>query len=258
MKANRIIALAGTAVIMLTGVLGTTAAGAATAWHTNSCVWSAGYGMQATDINAPIHQVSARWVEPKVIVHGYYTNHAAIMVGYNGGLGDGLSTEMPEIGTEADSAGGVPHYYAWYSPGHSNGNNGNYRQMLRYSVRPGDHMSAWVTSVNARSTVKLTDVRYRRQRPPLTWTFTKHLSGRDNSIAWTNIEVGVAKPDQLKVSDFGTVQFTNVKVNGVVIGAHYPNFTRLDWIDSHSNMLAKTSRLGSSGDSFSITWKRGK
>jgi hypothetical protein len=243
------------------GVAAAAPPGAAIDSHTySSCNWYAGYGMQAQDINAPIHSVSASWIEPRVRVHGYHDSHATFLVGYDGDItGDVFNTNMPQIGTEADSVGGLPRYYAWYSPGRSNGDGGYYRQTLRYSVRPGDRMAAVVTSVNLRSTVKLTDVRPRKHRRPLTSTFTKRFKESEGNIfSWNDIVVGVTKPDLRLVSDFGTVYFTGVKVNGAVIGSFDPDIWQLYWVDSYGNTLAKTSQLGRRGDSFSIAWKRGK
>ena len=116
---------AGAGVLALGLSLGVaTPAGAATASHTHSSShFYAGYGMQPQDINTPIHRLSANWTEPRIRVHGYHDSHATILLGYNDDIiGDVFNTEMPQIGTEADSVGGVPHYYAWYSPGGSNGN----------------------------------------------------------------------------------------------------------------------------------------
>jgi len=122
-------------------------------------------------------------------------------------------------------------------------------------------MAAVVTSVNLHSTLKLTDVRFRKHLPPLTWTFTKHLKGGDSdnrSFSWDDVAVGVSEPDQRLVSDFGTVHFTRVKVNGAVIGSFDPNFWQVNWVDNYGNAVAKTSPLGSGGGSFTVTWKRGK
>jgi hypothetical protein len=103
-------------------------------------------------------------------------------------------------------------------------------------------------------TLRLTDVRYRKHRTPVKWTFVKHISG----AGAMGVAVSVTKPDQRLLSDFGTVHFTGVKLNGAVIGSYYPNFLQVDWVDSYGNTVAKTSRLGRLGDSFSVTWKRGK
>jgi hypothetical protein len=109
-------------------------AGAAAAPHSDpSSPFNAGYSVGgATD------KIAANWTEPRVTVHGYHNSHATILIGYLD-INDGniiFDPAMPQIGTDADSIGGVPHYYAWYS-GLTEGDGNHYRHRLSNSVRPG-------------------------------------------------------------------------------------------------------------------------
>lgn len=220
--------------------------------------WLAGYTADHDNTGINENRITANWIEPKVIPHGYHDAYAAFLVGFtNGG---GLDPTMPQIGTEADSIGGKPRYYAWYSPqpGGLCGQNCS-RVAFRNSVRPGDRMSASVVvrgPLRDHLTLKLADVRYRKHRQPLRWRRTVRINEILDSVG---ITVAIASPGLMRLADFRTVHFKGVKLNGQVIGSFEPNIARCNYIrnvDGYTHLLAKTSSLGSSGDRFGITWKR--
>ena len=196
--------------------------------------------------------MTANWTEPKATVHGYHDRYASFSVGFttSGGL---------QGGTNADSIGGVPHYYAWYINQRT-----GVTTVFRNPVRPGDHLSILITVrktsiYNLRATLRLTDVRHRRHQRPLRWTRSVHLNNADYGIASI---AGVAPNDGSStgpLTDFHRVYFTDVKINGRVVGS-YQSAHSTDLVATGpygSDTLAKTSSLGSDGDSFHITWKRG-
>src|SRR5437763_284727 len=78
--------------------------------------------------------VSASWTEPTVVCSG--TAYSSFWVGLDGDT----SNTVEQTGTSADCSGGTPQYYAWYEmyP--------KYPTNLRGTVRPGDKLSASVTT----------------------------------------------------------------------------------------------------------------
>lgn len=227
------------------------------------CLSYAGYTTAAGNTNARVETINARWIEPRIVPQGYRDTYATFFAGYadQNGIGQPFEPGMPQIGTEADSIGGTPRYYAWYSPSSHDNDGPGYRGDFRNAVRPGDHMYAsdmvrLSTSGAQHFTLTLTDVRYREHRPPLRWSHTEHATIAADSIA--SVTVGVSRPNQRLLSNFGTMRFTSVKVSGAAIGSLEPDLSRVSWGDSYGNLLAKTSALGGTGDSFTITWKHGR
>ena len=137
------VTIAATAALGLTGGIAS-AVGAPSAVPTNS-PWSAGYAAMGDNTGIVEYSIAAKWIEPKAIPHGYHDAYSAFLIGFTdiNSFGLGFEPNMPQIGTEADSIGGIARYYAWYTPPP-----GGYCQMncyqvrFRNSVRPGDNMSA--------------------------------------------------------------------------------------------------------------------
>ena len=226
-------------------------------------------GYRADDIDTGIieNSITANWVEPKAIHHGYHDAYAAFLVGFTdlNGTPGGFEPSMPQIGTEVNSIGGIPRYYAWSSPppGPNCGQNCG-QHAFRNSVRPGDHMSASAVVRRSSSsgdhyTLKLTDVRYRRHRPPLRWTRTVHRNIQGDEAEGITVGMTPVPTDTgviTRLADFSPMHFNKVKLNGYVLGS-FANVGHCNYV-MIPHLLAKTSSLGSSGDRFSVTWKRSR
>src|SRR5438270_8554254 len=78
--------------------------------------------------------VSASWTEPTATCSG--TAYSSFWVGLDGDT----SNTVEQTGTDADCSGSTPQYYAWYEmyP--------KFPVNLGFTVRPGDHLSASVTT----------------------------------------------------------------------------------------------------------------
>jgi Peptidase A4 family len=219
-----------------------------------------------------IHSVAARWTQPKATPRNFHNAYSEALVGLNtiNGTGAGVQQAMPQVGTEANSIGGKPQYYAWYTPpkgGAGCAVDGDCTQ-VRFSnvVKPGDHMSASITvtgSDHDRFTIKLTDSRSRRHRRPLRWTRTVRFT--ESFASYPELAtVGVGAPqnseEAVLLADFGTVKFTSAQVNGVVIGG-YPDTVLAQYNDyasanGGSRPLATSSAITGNGGTFTATWKR--
>src|SRR5436309_10336672 len=91
-------------------------------------------------------QVSSSWTVPPVSCAG--TAYSSFWVGLDGDT----SGTVEQTGTDADCSGSTPRYYAWYEmyP--------KFPVNLGGTVRPGDHLSASVTTAgNGSFTLKITD-----------------------------------------------------------------------------------------------------
>jgi hypothetical protein len=202
-------------------------------------------------------RVTASWIEPRAIPHGYHDRYSVVAVGLNTGFNlHDISEAFPLVGTEADTIGGTARYYAWYY--YSDANQSG-RVVIRNSVQAGDHITARImTTAGVNTFVVLKDARYRRHHSPVSWT-RKILVPNGNLAGELPVGASVlastSVPGDQALADFGTVRFTGVRVNGNVIGS-FGTATRWN-MALHNHLLATASPLANSGERFSIAWKRG-
>ena len=199
--------------------------------HSTSSNW-AGYAA----FNGRYTTVSASWKQPTASCTSA-TTYSSFWVGLDGYS----SNTVEQTGTSADCSGGTPRYYAWYEmyP--------KFPVNLSIAVRAGDSMSGSVTTDGAVH-------------------FTLHIhngtTGGDFVTTQTSKKARLASAEAiaeapsgsggvLPLTNFGTVSFSSVTVNGQAIGVFNP-----DKIDMVGNGFTKaqTSAL-SGGNAFSVTWK---
>ncbi len=125
-------------VLVIAAAISATAGGATPSMHhgrmhriTNSTSsnWS-GYAVTGSRFTS----VSASWTQPTAKCSG--TAYSSFWVGLDGDT----SNTVEQTGTDADCSGSTPQYYAWYEmyP--------KFPVNLSGTVRPGDHLSASVTT----------------------------------------------------------------------------------------------------------------
>jgi hypothetical protein len=199
--------------------------------HSTSSNWS-GYSA----INGRYTSVSASWKQPTASCTSQ-TTYSSFWVGLDG---DGSST-VEQTGTSADCSGGSPRYYAWYEmyP--------KFPTNLSLAVRPGDSMSGSVTT-DGSGHFTLT---IRNATTGASFTTTQTLKHARLASAEAIAEAPSSSGGVLPLTNFGTVGFSAVTVNGQAIGAFNPD--RIDMV-SGGVTKATTSAL-SGGTSFSVTWK---
>jgi peptidase A4-like protein len=183
--------------------------------------------------------VSASWVQPAIPCKSG-RSAALFWVGMDGfyhGTFEG-------IGTEVKCTGGTAQYFGWYEmyP----------RPVVRFEspVKPGDTISASVTGTTANKfTVKITDTTEG-------WSQTAHktvdLASRD-SVEIITERLGRSTNSLWPLSDFGAVKYTNVMVNGSMIGGSDP--TRVYMEDNKNRNLISLSPV-TGGTNFTVTWQR--
>ncbi len=184
------------------------------------------------------HSVSASWTEP--YAHATGTRHmSSFWVGLDG-WGDNT---VEQIGTEANIVNGRAVYYAWYEfcPA--------YQVEIKVPVAPGDHLSASAkVTGGTHYTLKLTD--YTQG-----WTSTARSTryGLANESAEVIAEATSYRGVIQSLTNFGTVRFTNAKVDGSAIGDHHP--TKIIMVDHHGRLKDKISSL-SGGKNWHAAWMR--
>ena len=184
--------------------------------------------------------ISASWVEPAGHCHGSGRKYSSFWVGLDGYNSNSKTVE--QTGSEVDCVGSSPRYFAWYEMYPAFPVNFGNR------VRPGDHLTGSVTHTGGSSyTLVLKDTTQH-------WSHTVHKSLRaKNSSAEVIAEAPSTTAGVLPLADFGTVHFSNAKVNGSAMGRTRP--TKIVMTNGSGQDKATVSSL-SRGKNFSATWKR--
>ena len=227
-------------VLVIAAAISATAGGATSSMHhgrmhriTNSTStnWS-GYAVTGSRFTS----VSAQWTEPTVSCSG--TAYSSFWVGLDGDT----SNTVEQTGTDADCSGSTPQYYAWYEmyP--------KFPVNLRGTVRPGDHLSASVTTDGSgRFTLTITDS---------TQGWTNTTNARLKSAKLASAEVIAEAPSSsggvLPLANFGTVGFSAATANGSLLTSSTPH---LDPITMQSGSTVKAQPGSISSGAFSVTWK---
>ena len=227
-------------VLVIAAAISATAGGAASSMHhgrmhriTNSTSsnWS-GYAVTGSRFTS----VSASWTQPTAKCSG--TAYSSFWVGLDGDT----SNTVEQTGTDADCSGSTPQYYAWYEmyP--------KFPVNLRGTVRPGDHLSASVTTDGSgRFTLTITDS---------TQGWTNTTNARLKSAKLASAEVIAEAPSSsggvLPLANFGTVSFSGAKANGSLLTSSTPH---LDPITMQSGSTVKAQPSSISNGAFSVAWK---
>ncbi len=199
--------------------------------NSTSTNWS-GYAVTGSRFTS----VSASWTQPTAKCSG--TAYSSFWVGLDGDT----SNTVEQTGTDADCSGSTPQYYAWYEmyP--------KFPVNLRGTVRPGDHLSASVTTDGSgRFTLTITDS---------TQGWTNTTNARLKSAKLASAEVIAEAPSSsggvLPLANFGTVSFSGAKANGSLLTSSTPH---LDPITMQSGSTVKAQPGSISNGAFSVAWK---
>jgi hypothetical protein len=218
---------------MMPGSSGAPGLGPDNAADMTSVNW-AGYAATA-QTQGSFTSVSASWTEPAVTCSGGQT-FAAFWAGLDG---DGTPT-VEQTGTEADCTGTTASYSGWYElfP--------NAPVFFDNPVQPGDQLTASVVSDGSGVfTLTLTDA-------TADWQQSIQQSAPDAELGSAEIIAEAPSDGQqiLPLSDFGTVNFTNVTINGQPLGAT-GNLTSIAMGDSTAT-LASPSAV-TNNNAFTVT-----
>ena len=179
---------------------------------------------------------SAQWTEPTVSCSG--TAYSSFWVGLDGDT----SGTVEQTGTDADCSGSTPQYYAWYEmyP--------KFPVNLKGTVRPGDHLSASVTTDGSgRFTLTITD-------STQGWTNTTNARLKHAQLASAEViaEAPSSSGGVLPLANFGTVSFSGASANGALLTSSTPH---IDPITMQSGSTVKAQPGSISNGAFSVAWK---
>ncbi|HEY2741149.1 MAG TPA: G1 family glutamic endopeptidase [Gaiellaceae bacterium] len=227
-------------VLVIAAALSATAGGAAPSLqhgrmhrisNSTSTNWS-GYAVTGSRFTS----VSSSWTEPTATCSG--TAYSSFWVGLDGDT----SGTVEQTGTDADCSGSTPQYYAWYEmyP--------KFPVNLKGTVRPGDHLSASVTTNGSgQFTLTITDS---------TQGWSNTTNARLKSAKLASAEVIAEAPSSsggvLPLANFGTVSFTGASANGALLTNSTPH---IDPITMQSGSTVKAQPGSISNGAFSVAWK---
>ena len=199
--------------------------------NSTSTNWS-GYAVTGSRFTS----VSSSWTEPTATCSG--TAYSSFWVGLDGDT----SNTVEQTGTDADCSGSTPQYYAWYEmyP--------KFPVNLKGTVRPGDHLSASVTTNgNGSFTLTISD-----STQGWTNTTTQRLKRATLASAEVIAEAPSSSGGVLPLANFGTVSFSGAKANGSLLTSSTPH---LDPITMQSGSTVKAQPGSISNGTFSVAWK---
>jgi hypothetical protein len=181
-------------------------------------------------------KISASWVQPTAHCTSQNT-FSSFWVGL-----DGFNSQTVEqTGTEADCIGGHARYFGWFEMFPA------FPVNFSNTVRPADHFTASVTfNGSGHYTLVLKNI-------TRGWSHTVHktLNSGKNSSAEVIAEAPSSSSGVLPLTNFGTVHFSNAKVNGSAIGSFSP--TKIIMVNNSGRAKDSVSAL-SGGTAFSATW----
>ena len=200
----------------------------------SSTNWS---GYAATGSAGAFKSVASSWVQPAVTCSSKAT-YSSFWVGLDGYSNSALE----QTGTEADCIGGKATYGAWWEVLPAS------ESAYSVTVKAGDHLSASVTdNGNGTFTMTLAD-------STEGWTkTTTHAgsSGYQDSSAEVIAEATEVNGSIAKLSNFGSVTFTNSTAGGTALGSLSTNEIVME--GTSGDVKAQPGAL--SGGTFSDTWK---
>jgi|HubBroStandDraft_1064217.scaffolds.fasta_scaffold08935_2 hypothetical protein len=199
----------------------------------------AGYVVTGSD--GAFFSVSASWTQPTATCSSRTDEYAAFWVGLDGYSSDSVE----QTGTDSDCDDRTPDYYGWYEMYPAD------PVYYTSTVEPGDAMSASVTFSGTETyTLVVKD-----STQGWTETTTHNESGLDRSSAEVIVEAPCCTDSGgvLPLADFSTICFTNVRVNGTLIGSQNP--IEIVLVDSSGEDEASVSSVNASGG-FCVTWQR--
>jgi len=248
------------AILLATATVALSGASSALADSSISSNW-AGYAIHRSGVR--FRQVSASWRQPSVSCRAGNQTYSAVWVGL-GGFNE-TSNALEQIGTEIDcGASGRALSSAWYELVPAPSNTVNLR------IRPGDLISASVTVVGHRVSVKLGDLTSHH-----TFSRTFNSTVVDVSSAEWIVEapsecISATACQTLPLANFGTTGFGVVSATstrgavGTVASRNWdstaitlsPNGRRyISYRGSGASAgAAKPSKLASAGSTFSVTY----
>jgi hypothetical protein len=189
--------------------------------------------------------VTGSWTEPSASCSSRTTSLAAFWVGIDGYS----SASVEQDGTLVECYEGTAYYYTWWEMYPTNA-----IQVVGESLRPGDKISASVVRSGTSYTLKVTDSTHTAN----SFSTTQSCSGcADSSAEWI-AEAPSGSSGVYPLSDFGTFTLSGATVSTTSKSGVISSFTddEITMVDSSRHVEAQPGALNSSGNGFSVAWKR--
>ena len=208
----------------------------------------AGYVVSRDDVR--ITEIHGAWVQPAVRCDSVKKANSSFWIGIDGSGNDTLQ----QIGTEADCIGGQARYYTWWETIPEP----QIQATLR--VKPGDHMSASITSRGDRYTMTL-----RNETTGDDFSKTVNWPRAEGATAeWvaeaTSLCRGADDCEVQVLPDFGAARFTDASAataTSDLLPVNDPSWSleRAVMITRGGRTKAEVSPLGIGGNTFTVTWR---
>jgi hypothetical protein len=195
------------------------------------------------DTGSGFSTVTGNWTEPSASCTST-ESLAAFWVGIDGYSSDSVEQD----GTLIECYGGAAYYYTWWEMYPSND-----IQVVGDTLRPGDSISASVVRSGTSYTLKVTD----SSRSGDSFSTTQSGSFADSSAEWI-AEAPSGSSGVYPLSHFSTFSLSSATVKTTSKSGVISSFTddEITMVDSSGNVEAQPGSLNSSGNAFSVTWKR--
>jgi hypothetical protein len=195
------------------------------------------------DTGSGYSTVTGNWTEPSASCTST-ESLAAFWVGIDGYSSDSVEQD----GTLIECYGGTAYYYTWWEMYPSND-----IQVVGDTLRPGDSISASVVRSGTSYTLKVTD----SSRSGDSFSTTQSGSFADSSAEWI-AEAPSGSSGVYPLSHFSTFSLSSATVKTTSKSGVISSFTddEITMVDSSGNVEAQPGSLNSSGNAFSVTWKR--
>ncbi|TWE10104.1 peptidase A4-like protein [Rudaeicoccus suwonensis] len=210
--------------------------GHATNGATTDYNW-AGYAQ--TGANGSAKTTSATWTVPTLSTK--YNGYSSTWVGV-----DGFNNSyLTQTGTEADVVNGQVQYDAWWEV-ITPSDEAPETLFSTLTVKPGDSITASVTTTGSKSTMKLVDNTTGKSA-----SHTASYKGPGSSAEWIQEDTDV-NGDISAAPDWHSITFSNILRNGA--NPDLQSSQSLDIVDQNGTQETSTSAPNSAGNGFTTTW----
>jgi Peptidase A4 family len=197
------------------------------------------------DTGSNFSKVTATWTEPTASSCGFTISLAAFWVGIDGYT----SSSVEQDGTLIECYFGSLYQYTWWEMYPTND-----IQTVGDTLAGGDSISASVVRSGDSYTLAVTDSTH----PANSFSTTQTCSDCANSSAEWIAEAPSGEAGVYPLEDFGSWTAANATVTEGTDQGVISTFTddEITMTDSAGNVKAQPGPLNSSGNGFSVTWKR--
>jgi hypothetical protein len=197
------------------------------------------------DTGSSFSAVSSSWTEPSASCSGRQEQLAAFWVGIDGYSSDSVEQD----GTLIECYRGEAYQYTWWEMYPTND-----IQVVGETLAAGDAITATVTRSGTSYTLKVTDATHTAD----SFSTTQTCSSCANSSAEWIAEAPSGSSGVYPLADFSSWTASNASVTEGTTAGVISSFTddEITMVDSSGATKALPGALNSSGNGFSVAWKR--